>query len=189
MSTVDLDFCKWTRIAELLIEYERSISRSLGTILMSIDWWRWASLGWMDFAEVVLDAHWIVSGLMTVWIRWNYFLIWRMSFFLADSGIFSEISMTCPLHLNQQDQLFLWAFLRLFRLLFHISFGRFWSLFSWICIYANDPFLRFKIQILLATYETSVFEFLPIDQAESGRNCLNLSTQVSIVFNGLFINK
>ena len=48
---------------------------------------------------------------MNNWIRWTYFLIWIMSFFLADSDIFLEISMMCPLHLNQQDQLFLWAFL------------------------------------------------------------------------------
>ena len=181
-------------LPELLIGYKRGISRSLDAIFMSMNWWRWASLGWTDFAETVLFAHCLWFGgrrAMIVWIRWNYFLIWRMSFFLADSGIFSEISMTCPLHLNQQDQLFLWAFLlygyrcrmlkwfwmgflaktwrsngyRLFRLLLHISFGCFWSLFSWICIYANDPFLRFKIQNLWATYETSVFELLPIDQA------------------------
>ena len=111
MLTIDLDFYWWIRIAELLIEYKRSISRSLGIIFMSMNWWRWASLGWTDFAEVVLDAHWIVFGLMTIQIRWNCFLIWRMNFFKADPDIFSGISKIYPLHLNQQDQLFLWAFL------------------------------------------------------------------------------
>ena len=43
----------------------------------------------------------------TIWIRWTQFLIWKMSFFLADLDIFPKISMMCPLHLNQRGQLFL----------------------------------------------------------------------------------